>query len=101
MNRYVCTISNEEKTEDITLTELCRWDALDASQEIPASPSRGAKSDYLWVYFDIKRLGKLAEYGIDEDVPPLEAIRTLAEGYGIEVSKVEKAAAPLASAPAK
>ena len=98
MKRYTATLSNEEKTVTFTLTELARWDALDAAQPIEQTPSRAAKTDYLWAYFAAKAAGKLDELGVDE-AEPLEAIRQLASAFELEVDE-QKKAVPLAPAPA-
>lgn len=72
---------------------------LNVSAEVEKMPemTQAAYRNYTVLFYALKRMKQLGEYGIAEDAEPMEAADMMAERYAISFKLVEVDDAPLAS----
>lgn len=92
-------------TEDMTVIRSRPSDYIGMemalSKELADLPTAAQQNynNYGVVYFALKRMGKLGDYGVDEDAPIMDALDKLTQRIAFSFQPVEVDDSPLATRP--
>ena len=95
MLKFKFTLTGEDGKVEFQAGRSSLWKATEAGDALPDSNVKGAKQDYMWVYFAAKQNGLLGKLGVPDGSSVDDAICIIADSYDYEIDQV-KDDAPLA-----